>query len=63
MGTCHTEEITWEEFREVFYNQFFSATVIKEEKIEFMALEQKGMTVVVYHVRFLALKRYAPSSF
>lgn len=33
------EEIAWEEFHKVFYSQFFSATVIEEEKIEFMALE------------------------
>lgn len=33
------------EFREVFYIQYFSVTVIKEKKIEFIALEQRNMTI------------------
>lgn len=39
LGSHRMEEIAWEEFHKVFYSQFFSATVIEEEKIEFMALE------------------------
>lgn len=33
-------EIAWEEFHDdVFYNHYFSASVIEGKKIEFMALE------------------------
>lgn len=39
LGNHHTEEIAWEEFYEVFYNQYFSMIVIEEKKIDFMAQE------------------------
>lgn len=58
----HTKEIAWEEFCEVYKNEF-SSTVIEEKKIEFMALEQGDMTVTEYHFRFLALERFPPGTF
>lgn len=63
MGSRRTEEIAWEEFREVFYNQYFSATVTEEKKIESMDMEQKEMTVAKYHVRFVTLERFTPDTF
>ena len=51
-----TEEIHWEEFCQVFFNQFFSEPVIEEKKMEFLALEQGDVAVVEYHARFIALE-------
>lgn len=53
------EQISGEEFREVFYNHFFSTTVVEKKRIEFMALTQEDMTVAKYHAQFLALERFA----
>lgn len=63
LGSRHTKEIAWGEFCEVFYNQYFSVTMIEEKKIEFMAFGQKERAVVEYHERFLASERFAPSTF
>lgn len=43
------EQISREEFGEVFYNQFFSGIVVEDKKMEFMALTQEDMTVAKYH--------------
>lgn len=59
LGGRPLKHISWEEFLEVFYYQFFSYTVVEEKKLEFMALTQKDMIVAEYHARFLALERFA----
>lgn len=38
LGIHPLEWISWEEFGEVFYNYFFSATVVEKKRIEFMGL-------------------------
>lgn len=33
------EQIAWDEFREVFYSHYFSATIQAKKKIEFLSLQ------------------------
>lgn len=63
MESHRAKEIAWEEFHDVFYNQYFSGTVIEEKKVQFMALMKRDMTVVEHHVKFLALERFVPDTF
>lgn len=63
LGGRRTEEISWEKFREVFFRQFFPATMVEEKRIEFVALEQIDMSVAEYYAIFQALERFAPCSF
>lgn len=62
-GSYCTKKIAWEEFSEVFYNQYFFAIVIEEKKIESMALKKRDMIVAEYLTRFLALQRFALGTF
>lgn len=63
MGSRRAKERVWEVFHEDFYNRFLFATIIEEKKIELMAMEQKDMTVVENHARFLALAWFVPGTF
>ena len=57
------EEITWDQFRDTFYEQYFSETVRSAKKIEFLSLRQtEDMSVADYQARFLMLERFAHSS-
>ena len=57
------ETVTWEEFRDLFYWQYFTEPVREAKKIEFLTLRQTdSMSVAQYQSRFLMLERFAPSS-
>lgn len=45
----HAEKIGREEFHEIFYNKFFSTSMIEKKKIEFMAVKQRNMIVAECH--------------
>ncbi|KAA0051050.1 ty3-gypsy retrotransposon protein [Cucumis melo var. makuwa] len=51
--------ITWEQFKESFYEKFFSASVKYAKKQEFLNLEQGDMTVQQYDAEFDMLSRFA----
>ncbi|KAA0040368.1 ty3-gypsy retrotransposon protein [Cucumis melo var. makuwa] len=52
-------KITWEQFKESFYAQFFSANVKYAKQQEFLNLEQGDMTVEQYDAEFDMLSRFA----
>lgn len=59
------DHISWEEFWDVFYAQYFSTRVRLKKKMEFVFLRQNegGMFIMEYQARFLLLERFAPSTF
>lgn len=52
-------EMTWNDFKEVFNNKYFSQTVRTAKMVEFVQLRQTG-TVEEYIRRFETLSRFAP---
>lgn len=42
LGFCPFEQISWEEFCNIFYNKYFSTAVVEEKRIEFISLLVKG---------------------
>lgn len=58
-----SKHISWEEFREVYINQFFASTVVGKKGMEFMMLEQRNMTVVEHQPASLPWERFALGSF
>ncbi|TYK13633.1 ty3-gypsy retrotransposon protein [Cucumis melo var. makuwa] len=52
-------KITWEQFKESFYANFFSANVKHAKQQEFLNLEQGDMTVKQYDAEFDMLSRFA----
>jgi len=54
------EDVSWDEFLEVFHEQYFPQHVRDWKREEFMSLEQKEMTLASYISRFNALERYCP---
>lgn len=52
--------ISWEEFKDMFFDQFCPETLRDEKQMEFLNLRQGNMTVQEYHRRFLKLSRFAP---
>ena len=58
------DQLSWAEFRVVFYDQYFSHTIRSLKKQEFLSLRQEESTTVAeYQVTFLRLERFASSSF
>uniref|UniRef100_A0A6J0PDT8 Uncharacterized protein LOC109505381 n=1 Tax=Elaeis guineensis var. tenera TaxID=51953 RepID=A0A6J0PDT8_ELAGV len=51
---------TWEEFRKVFYEKYFSQSIQLQKFREFDRLVQGHMTVAQYAAKFEELSRYAP---
>lgn len=61
-GRAH-EQITWDEFIEVFYSQYFSSTIKVKKKMDFLSLrQQESMPTVEYQFRFLLLERFVSGS-
>ncbi|XP_038984425.1 uncharacterized protein LOC120111451 [Phoenix dactylifera] len=55
------EQLTWEEFKSKFYNQYFPHSVRLIKQNEFLALKQtKSMTVLEYASKFNELGRFCP---
>lgn len=70
MGVCSSyffgtlKQITWDEFRDIFYSQHFFTLVKAKKKIEFLSLRQVvGMSAVGYQAKFFMLERFALGSF
>ena len=47
--------VTWEEFKTMFLNKYFSSNVKDQKEIEFLTLQQGDMTVDEYVARFESL--------
>ncbi|XP_073105193.1 uncharacterized protein [Elaeis guineensis] len=55
------DQLTWKEFKEIFYDQYFSGTMRLVKENEFLALKQKDdMTVLEYANKFNELGRFCP---
>ncbi|XP_073107180.1 uncharacterized protein [Elaeis guineensis] len=55
------DQLTWEEFKEIFYDQYFPGTMRLVKENEFLALKQKDdMTVLEYANKFNELGRFCP---
>ncbi|MQL78351.1 hypothetical protein Taro_010779 [Colocasia esculenta] len=54
------EAITWSEFLDVFNDTFFPIQVQQVKREQFRTLQQGNSSVLEYHMRFMALSRYAP---
>lgn len=58
------EQINWEEFQDVFYSQYFSATIKSKKKTKFLLLKlHEVMSVVEDQTQFLSLEKFAPGNF
>jgi len=57
------EDVSWEEFVEEFNEQYFPEHVRDRKREEFLALEQRSMTLEEYIGKFNALERYCPEIF
>ena len=53
------EEMTWEEFRGLFMEKYFSASARHTKAREFLELRQGTMTVLEYMAKFIELARFA----
>ena len=54
------ETMTWEQFREVFYEKYFNDTVRGAKTEEFVGLVQGKLTVAEYVQTFERLARFVP---
>ena len=52
------ENMTWEEFRELFMNKFFPASAKYAKAREFLKLKQGNMTVLEYVAKFTKLTHF-----
>ena len=52
--------MNWREFKEYFYNKYFSETVRSAKRREFAYLQQRRMFVLEYTEKFDELSRYTP---
>ena len=55
------DQLIWEEFKNIFYDQYFSGTMRLVKENEFLALRQKDeMTVLEYTNKFNELGHFCP---
>ncbi|MBM1124187.1 retrotransposon gag domain-containing protein, partial [Klebsiella pneumoniae] len=54
------EDLSWEDFKEVFLDEFFPDTLRERKREEFANLTQQNLTVEQYQRDFTKLSRYAP---
>ena len=52
--------ITWEEFKGIFYDNYFPKVVWERKEREFADLVQGSMTVEQYAAKFIELSRFGP---
>ena len=57
----NVNQITWEQFKESFYEKFFSGSLRYAKQQEFLKLEQGDMTVEQYDANFDMLSHFAPN--
>ncbi|XP_028101206.1 uncharacterized protein LOC114300543 isoform X1 [Camellia sinensis] len=53
-------DMTWAQFNEIFYNQYFPQCFKDRKVLEFQELKQDRMSVAEYEARFTELARFAP---
>nr|XP_010917233.1 uncharacterized protein LOC105041869 [Elaeis guineensis] len=57
----NNDQLIWEEFKEIFYDQYFLGTMRLVKENEFLTLKQKDdMTVLEYANKFNELNRFCP---
>ncbi|KAA0053123.1 ty3-gypsy retrotransposon protein [Cucumis melo var. makuwa] len=56
----NVNHITWEQFKESFYEKFFSTSMRSAKQQEFLNLKKDNMTVEQYGAEFDILSRFAP---
>ncbi|KAL6964052.1 hypothetical protein U1Q18_052446 [Sarracenia purpurea var. burkii] len=56
----HEANLNWAEFLRLFDEKYYPVVVQKQKQVEFLTLEQKGMTVAEYEAKFAELSRFAP---
>ncbi|XP_028086315.1 uncharacterized protein LOC114287238 [Camellia sinensis] len=54
------EGTTWDRFKEIFFEKYFSQCIRDRKVSEFEQLKQGNMTVAEYEAKFTELARYAP---
>ncbi|XP_057958686.1 uncharacterized protein LOC131151456 [Malania oleifera] len=52
--------LTWERFKELFFDMYFPSAVREKKIKEFTNLTQEEMTVVEYAAKFVELSHFAP---
>ncbi|XP_057982211.1 uncharacterized protein LOC131167423 [Malania oleifera] len=52
--------LTWERFKELFFNRYFPLSIREENIEEFTNLTQRSMTVGEYAAKFVELLHFAP---
>lgn len=55
------EGISWEEFKKIFIEKYFSETTQDRVREEFSRLEQERDYVADYAQKFISLARFAPN--
>ncbi|XP_059668961.1 uncharacterized protein LOC132314063 [Cornus florida] len=61
MTNIHDVEVmTWEEFRTLFFDRFFSRAIRQDMRIQFTGLYEGRMSVLEYETHFTSFPRYAP---
>ncbi|XP_028087931.1 uncharacterized protein LOC114288612 [Camellia sinensis] len=53
-------DLTWDQFKEIFYEKYFLQCIWDRNVSEFEQLKQGDMTVAEYETKFTELARYAP---
>ena len=57
---ANADTITWEEFSTAFWQHHIPIGIMQQNKKEFLALKQRGMSMSQYRDIFIQLSRYAP---
>lgn len=53
--------LTWNGFRDAFYDKYFPESVRRQKEDEFIKLQQRSKTVAEYEADFTRLSKFAPS--
>lgn len=58
LGTRALDQISWDEFREFFYSQYFSSSIREKKKMKFLSLRQKKhISIAEYQTRLFSCWR------
>ncbi|XP_047330845.1 uncharacterized protein LOC124934363 [Impatiens glandulifera] len=56
-----TSTLSWDTFKQAFYNTYFPKSLRQEKEMEFINLKQGNMIVTKYQARFVELAKFAQS--
>lgn len=59
-GTIDAKQMTWERFKEIFYQKYFSITHWSTKIVEFINIKQEGQLMIDYIRKFDESSRFAP---